>query len=350
MKKEYGIRLSGIKCLFMFMFLAFVMRNGITVEAASKVIVLKPGKTYKYDLDKDGTKEKIKVSYTNAADTDGSGSSIRTDTLSINGRNVYEIVKISTPIEGTWEYEGKDIYYINGKKKRTEKSKTWGDGSTVFFVTDVDKSDRQMEVLAARGWNIDDLQDTSYRYALPHLWYCGYKKGTFTEKQDLRAILKTQYGKYYSSDISNIHACSDAPDTVFKTDGKGNLFFQTCLYLKDKKMYLDYLHFEDNLVLKNGKFIKETEKEYDVWGDRGTCQAKIKVYADPACKKVQFTLKKMDIVDIDGLYCKNKNTFYLKVRTVPVIDESYLEEDDQVGYVKPGEFKVIEEPNGSNHM
>lgn len=325
-RRKFEISLSAVTLLFMVMFLVLAMQNVITAEAASDAVLLKSGKTYQYDLDKDGKKESIRLKHEDTNKTKDKVDHTITDTLSINGKVVYKVVNVCTLINSKKPYEGEKIsatYYINGKKKRHEKitrKSYYGLEAVYFFLTDTDKKDKQMELIAVPA-NSGDLYWEGPAQPVSHIWYCSYQKGIFTEKQDLCSILKLRYGKQFYSVHGYLNEENGEYVDKFETDGKGTLSFMTCLEVNTYN-----LHIDDSLKLKNGEFTAPDTKEYKVrMCPYYKSKSKTKIYTTLACKKVLFTLKKNDVITVDGICPQNKGAFYVRIT-------KYKEAKDEDGY------------------
>lgn len=267
---------------------AFASKCDVSAKTTS-VKPLKANKTYEYNLDQKGAKEKVKVVQKQVSTDDYDYTSM---TLYINNKAVVSKVK---------------------------------DGAV--FVMDTNKKDKQMEVLIAKGFQNDSWTDN-----LCDATYYRYTSGKLKKVQNLGSVAKKKYKK-----LAWIHYVTD--HAAFKVDSKGNLTYRVCLSL-DKG--LDYIHFDDTMKLKNGKFVTSSKKSFSLKDEgTGTYRSKgtNKVYKTPGSSKVAFTLKDKGVFYKKGVYIKNNSTYYVKIKA---------KKTGKTGYIKNKSFKAY--MDGTMHM
>lgn len=265
----------------LFTMLAFtticILTSKYNVSAKTKAVKpLKENKTYTYNLDQKSKKEKVQV--------------------------------VRKTVKGYDRYSLK----INGKTVLSNLT------SAVFFVTDTNIKDKQMEIFVIDHFNYDvfaaDMSKTTYYR---------YYSSKLHKVQTIRSVAQKKY-----KGLSYTHYVNE--NSAFLVDSKGNLTYKVCIKLKNN---LDLVHFNDTLKLKNGKFVPSTKKSftlkdedsYYVYQSKGSN----KVYTKPGSKKVAFKLKDKERFYRTGFYLKDKSTYYLKIKT----------KNGKTGYIKNKKFK-----------
>ena len=260
----------------------FVSKNNVSAKTKS-VNPLKANKTYKYNLDKKGKAEEVKI------------------------------VKKEDPDE----FEKYTTVYIN-KKAVLSKVR-----EAAVFVLDTNTKDKQMEIIVIKDFD----NDTSYGGGadLSNAVYYRYTGGKLKKIQALKPVIK----KKYTSGYAFIHYVTNK--TVFKVDSKGNLTYRMCISLKKG---LDYIHFSDTLVLKKGKFVTSKKKSISLrdetkepYYSKGTN----KVYTKPGSSKVAFTIPDNTAFYRKSVYIKDKKTYYIKIK---------VKKTGKTGYIKNNSFKA----------
>lgn len=254
------------------------------VSAKTKAVKqLEVNKTYQYNLDQKGEKEKVQV--------------------------VKRIVKD----ENAKDY-GREYYSLKINDKAVLSNLT----SAVFYIADTNTKDNQMEIFVIDHFNYDvfaaDMSKTVYYR---------YYSSKLHKVQTIRSVAKQKY-----KGLSYTHYIND--NAAFAVNSKGQLTYKVCIKLKNN---LDYVHFNDTLTLKNGKYVPsktktftlKDEDSYLVYRSKGTN----KVYAKPGSKKVAFKLKNKERFYRKGFYLKDKSTYYIKIKT----------KKGKTGYIKNKEFK-----------
>lgn len=250
MKKKLLILCSVMFCLILF------GKTDVSAKSA-KPKWLQIGKTYTYDLDKDGAKEKLLCNFT------GSGYNKQ---LTINGKKVFST-----------------------KSQYAE-----------IAVADMDQSDKQMEIFIASGKGLEDI------FSSVNLKYYTFKNGKFAKVQDIKSVIKQKY-----SSVKYISVAGE--ETAYFPVKNGKLSVGVNLNLKNglgiKSIY-------DTVVFKKGKFVTSTNKSFSIeeYGTKYKCKGTNKVYKSPGSKKVAFKLKNKEKYSVIGFYWKNKNTYYIKVK------------------------------------
>lgn len=255
-----------------------VFASKSNISAKSKIVKpLQPNKIYQYNLDQKGAKEKIKVV---KEDIDDISDSI---TLYINDKAVASNVE-------------------NGE----------------VCIIDTNKKDKQMEVL---------IQKNAYYYERSAMTYYRYKNGKLKKVQTLGSVAKKKF-----KNLSGIHGVT-YDDYDFAIDGKGNLKYVACLRLSNG---LDFVHINDTMQMKNGKFVASSKKSFTInytGIDKYPNRAKgtNKVYQKPGSSKVIYKLKDKERFYKTGIYLKNRNTLYVKVK---------IKKTNKTGYINNKNFKA----------
>lgn len=241
---------------------------------------LKKDKVYEYNLDQKGAKEKVKVT------KDSKGGVL----LSINNKIVLS-----------------DL----GKRG-------------AVFIVDTNRSDKQMEILITDNYWENTQEDLALKYYR-------YSEGELKKIQDLENVAKAKYKK-----IEATHGASSK--RVLTTDQKGNLTLGICLRVENHVNY-DYLHFNDNFILKNGKFVISKIKTFKIKNrDVSSSKGSNKVYKKPGNKKVLFQLKDKEEFYCEEVYIQSNSVYYIKIKT----------KKGKIGYIKNGQFKAYN--LGTDHV
>lgn len=274
-------------------------------NAAGKNIcqTLKESKTYQYNLDQKGKKESIKVSVSKKEHKNGYVITydLKT-TVAVNGKNIYN---------------------------KTLKGQYSDNNQVKVMVTDVDKKDKQMELLIIEG-DVDDGTDGGFWTAnMEHIYYYQYNNGKAKRKQDLAPLFRGNF-----TNIFMLHGMND--DSYITINGKNEIYARLCVEVQN----FDYAHIKMKLKLKNGKFVKASTKSYSLMDIEDPFRPKknITVYTKPGGTKKAFSVKKKEFIYPCGLYTVNGKKIYLKVKC----------KGGKTGYIDPK--KVSTYLDETNHV
>jgi hypothetical protein len=248
---------------------------------------LEKSKTYQYDLDGNGSKEKIQYT-AKLHSTDNKREKCKFDVdITVNGKSFY-----NKTLTGEWS-------------KYWEDEVVWSLIPVKILITDTDMSDKQMELLVIEGSGLDDY----WLSEMKNIRYYRYQSGKMTYMQNLATLLKSDFESNYYS----LHGMSDEEGKFLELDGKGHLSADLCLQFSD----FDYKHCTRTLTLKDGKFSVNTsssltclEPEYNDY----KVQKSMKIYTTAGGKTVAATLKKGKKVYVTGIYKNSKGKLYFKVK------------------------------------
>lgn len=235
------------------------------VSADSNCQILKPGKTYRIDLDGNGKKEKIRYTADKTARKDG--TKVKTLLLKINNKKVLS------------EVPSYDKDYM-------------------IVVTDVQKKDKQRELFVINAeegtlWKkngsvaFDPEFGEEEGFVLSYIKYYTYKKGRLKFRQDIGKLVNDS--NLIPGTNFDLHPLDRKQ--MFKVNGSGKLTLLLCTSRKDGLDYVyGFSHINYQLQLKNGRFRCPAKSYY-------SCRQKyVKVqtegaltsYKTPACKKVSY--------------------------------------------------------------
>lgn len=277
----------------------------VQAKTSDLVTTLQSGKTYEFNLDQSGKKEKVKFVKKKGKKKKQDGRTVQT---------------------------GQAILYINNKKVLTEKLSDMNDmDDAQILVVDTDASDKQMEIFLVKGY---------FKWAwvseMTNITYYRYKNGKLTKVQDLYEISRQNA----CGGLTMIHAyegdSDDKVTSLLGTNGKGKLYVKLCCQLGNG---LDFAHYIYPLSIKNGKY-KAGDGEFDLLDLDGwirTASKGCKVYTTPGGSKEAFTLKKKDQFYLVKV-CRKKNNVYIKIKN----------KAGKTGYVKLGNLRA--KWDGSLHI
>ena len=271
--------MKKLRNLLMMLVLTVICVFGTKYNVNAKETNVKPlkvNKTYYYNLDQKGEKEKIKVVQKEDDDL--------TEYITLYINNKVVISKIET-------------------------------GSV--FVIDSNKKDKQMEIITAVDVDNSELSQINYYR---------YSGGKLKKVQNLDSLIM----KKHKSTYSMIHYFTEK--TIFKLDSKGNFMYKMCLGLNSG---IDAVHFKDALVLKKGKFVNSNKKNFALMDEKWDYAAKgtNKVYKKPGSSKVVFTLKNKEKFYAKNIYIKSKKTFYLKIKSKKTGKTGYVKANKLKAYL-----------------
>jgi hypothetical protein len=259
----------------------------VKCNAAGKNIcqVLKESKTYHYNLDKKGKKESIKVDISRkryAKKISEYVSDIRYDlktTVTVNSKKIY--VK-------TLKEQLQDFNFVN------------------VMVTDVDKKDKQMELLIIEG-------DTGWTSNMEHIYYYQYINGKAKRKQDLVPLFKKNFKNVYS-----LHGGVGNKDFL-TINGKNEIYARVCVIAQENQYDEDFMHIKAGLMLKKGKFVQLSSKSYELLDLSEDLipiivDKNLTAYTEMGGKKKAFTMKKGEKFSSGSRYCIKNKKIYLKVK------------------------------------
>jgi hypothetical protein len=267
----------------------------MNTQAATKEVcqTLLPGKTYKFDLDKDGKPETIKYTREQSDNpkADDYYRYLFKVTLTINGKEIFKKSNIGS----------------------------WGNPAQVM-VLDTDKKDKQMELIVIQGelpnaykWDNKRNEEVelptnvtdSWASNMEHIYYFQYKNGKATNKQDLSKLLKNNFKNAYM-----LHGMKDS--SLLTINGKGEVNARLCLN-KLPKNY-DYVHIQSILTLKNGTFKIKPLKEFKIVDKQSfICTKEFNTFTKPGKTAKAFSVKKNERIKVTALIRENKNKIYLEV-------------------------------------
>ena len=160
---------------------------------------------------------------------------------------------------------------------------------------------------------------------LKKITYYRYSGGKLKKVQDLERLIKKKHSTQYDA----IHYATEK--AAFKLDSKGNLMYRMCLYLNEQ---LDIVHFNDALVFKKGKFVNSRKKNFAFIDEEKLyyySKGINKVYKKPGSSKVAFKLKNKEKFYREGIYIKNKSTYYVKIKA---------KKTGKTGYIRDKKFNA----------
>lgn len=245
-------------------------------EAANKGVQqwLEPGKTYSYNLDQTGKKEKIKYEKTYNEKKDGTYST--TVKIYINGKVVYSYTK-------------PDVH----------------DDDPHLWVVDANEKDKQMEIFIISGFSDRSVTDKD-------ILYLSYSKNKMKKIQDLYEVAQQKYKNWdawYSEGIEYY-----GNDAYFGMDGKGNLDVCIAQYVGEP----GWVNFIDTFTLKNSKFVISKKKNLDMMNYEGFQNVKVTkkgyLYKDVSCKKKAYSYKKGDKLNIYQVMLQKDGSVVLKAK------------------------------------
>lgn len=270
--------------LFGMALIAVIVFFPVRSNAAGKNVcqTLKESKTYHYNLDQKGKKESIKVSVSKTERKEG--------------------YVITYDLKATVTINSKKIYSSNGKEVRV-------------MVTDVDKKDKQMELLIIEGWG-----GTGYKGAwasnMEHIYYYQYANGKAKRKQDIAKAFKKNF-----TNVMSLHGIKG--DSYLTTNGKNEIYARVCVGMQQSELddyYDDCLHVKAGLRLKNGKFVQISSKSYAIldiaeeWDIPVILKKNVTAYTQMGGKKKAFTIKKGEKIPSGSLYCIKNKKVYFKIK------------------------------------
>lgn len=275
-------------------------------EASKSAVceTLKPSKTYYYNLDKKGKKEKIK----------------------------YTLKKSDSKSSSAYDYTA--IVSINGKQVYKKTLKGFYDIPFLIMVTDTNANDNQMELMIMESKG--GFNDVWYS-DIDNLYYYQYKNGKAVRKQNLASL--------YRKNIK-----SDSPENMLETQihgmkaksyltvsGKGELYARICFYHSN----FNFIHLKGKLKLKNGKF-KFLAKELNILDTKTADNLYLalkdtNVYTKPGGNKKAYIIKAGEYIDPYAIHLTSKGKIYLKVRN----------SKGKTGYIDPS--KVSIQLRGTHH-
>lgn len=274
--------------LFGMALIAIAVLFPISAKAAGKNVcqTLKESKTYQYNLDQKGKKESIKVSVSKKEHKKG-----------------YVV-----------RYDVKTTVTINGKKIYSKflKNQMNDNNHVKVMVTDVDKKDKQMELLIMEG----EIYGSAWVSNMEHIYYYQYANGKAKCKQDIAPLFK--------KDFKNVFFLHGIKDSSFLTiNGKNEIYARICTVVQINHNYDNYedcLHVKAGLMLKKGKFVPVSSKEYsilDVGREEDIAvklKKKVTLYTQMGGKKKAFTMKSGETLPAKSLYCIKNKKAYLKIK------------------------------------
>lgn len=183
------------------------------------------------------------------------------------------------------------------------------------MVTDVDKKDKQMELLIIEGWG-----GTGYKGAwasnMEHIYYYQYANGKAKRKQDIAKAFKKNF-----TNVMSLHGIKG--DSYLTTNGKNEIYARVCVGMQQSELddyYDDCLHVKAGLRLKNGKFVQIFSKSYAIldiaeeWDIPVILKKNVTAYTQMGGKKKAFTIKKGEKIPSGSLYCIKNKKVYFKIK------------------------------------
>lgn len=279
------------------MLISFMSFGFMASAAGTQCVTLKPSKTYSYNLDGKGAKEKIKYTI-----TQGEADSNYCYTYDIN-------------------------VTVNGKSFYKKALKAW-ETPVRILLTDVDTRDKQKEILILEGESLNEYWTSDIK----KISYYRYKSGKMSYVQDLADLFK----KGFEKKLNTIHGVSNKGNFL-KMDGKGKLSANVCLQFS----FSDYKHFQRTVVLKNGKFSVSKLSSVNIQKEANnyTMVKSVKMYTTAGGKKVAATIKKKKTAIVTGIYRNSKGTLYFIVKY-----------GGKKGYVSPSTFLKNAAQHGCLHV
>ena len=275
-------------------------------NAAGKKIcqILKTSQTYHYNLDKEGKKESISVDIISRKKYEKKESDCH--------YTVYD-VKVAVTINGKQIYTkvAKEQLYISEKEYLSYVP-------IKVIITDIDKGDKQMELLIFEGDCVEFGTDT-----IEHIYYYQYANERAKRKQDLVTLFRKSLP--YVSNVSGVKNSS-----ILTINEKNEVFAQVRLNVPN---FSDvFIQANVSLLLENGKFIQKTRKLYKIAEIEEPISAKknMIVYTSLGRKEKAFTVKKRGKINLCNIYLKNRKKIYVKIKN----------QSRKSGYIDPKNVSV----------
>lgn len=294
-----------LTCLGMILFAVMVFCPMKSNAAEKKICqTLKTSKTYHYNLDQKGKKESIRVDVISRKKYEKKESDYQ--------HTVYD-VKAAVTINGKQIYSkvAKEQYYMSEKDYLSYIP-------IKVMVTDIDKRDKQMELLIFVGDCVEFGTDT-----IEHIYYYQYTNGRAKKKQDLVSLFSKSlpYVKYVTG-VKN--------SSILTINEKNEIF--ACVGLNVPNFLDGHIQTNVSLLLKNGKFMHKIQKSYKIAEIEEPIRTKKRmiVYASPGGRKKAFTLKKQVKINLCNIYLKNKKKMYLKIKN----------QGGKSGYIDPKKMSI----------
>lgn len=288
---------------FGIVFIAVLMIFTVKADAAGKNVcqTLKENKIYKYNLDKKGKTETVKVAFSK--------------------KEYEENYQLLYDMETTVAVNGKEIY------KKTLKRQGNDTNPVTVMVTDVNKKDKQMElfIIEADG-AIGDVK--AWTADMRHIYYYRYANGKVKRIQDIAPLFKKNF-----KNVKALHGMKNS--SFLAITEKSELYAKLCV----KTSNFGFSHLKVGLVFKNGKFKRISSKSYLLLDEKQPYQPKknTAVYTKAGGTRRAFTIKRKQDIYLYEYVLKNKKV-YLKVKN----------KNGKAGYIVPQ--KVSTYLTGTKHV
>lgn len=276
--------------LFGMALIAMAVLFPISAKAAGKNVcqTLKESKTYQYNLDQKGKKESIRVSVSKKEHKKG-----------------YVVT-----------YDVKTIVTINDKKiySKILKNQNSDNNHVRVMVTDVDRKDKQMELLIIEGDVSDRSSGAAWTSNMEHIYYYQYTDGRAKCRQDIALLFKRDF-----KNVFFLHGIKDS--SFLAINGKNEMYARVCTVVqKNQYDYEDCLHVKVGLMLKKGKFVPLSSKSYEILDidDKDGIPIRLKknltAYTQMGGNKKAFTMKAGEDIPSGSRYCIKNKKAYLRIK------------------------------------
>lgn len=291
--------------LFGMVLIAVIVFFPVKSNAAGKNIcqTLKTSQTYYYNLDKKGKKESIRVDVV-----------FRKKYRSPKYRYDVFDVKAKVTINGKQIYAKteKEVYYFLEEDYLAYTP-------LKVMVTDMDKKDKQMELLIFEGNCVEYGTEE-----IEHIYYYQYANGRAKRKQDLVSV--------YRQSLPYVHSVWGKDErTILSVNNKNEI---------SAELRVDIPNFSDetitytkvNLILNKGKFIHNNQKLHKITHQNIPVRTEkdMDVYTSPGGKEKVFTVKKGGKINLCNIYLANKKKIYLQIKS----------KKGKTGYIDPKNVSI----------
>lgn len=191
------------------------------------------------------------------------------------------------------------------------------------MVTDMDKKDKQMELLIFEGDCVEYGTETI------DIYYYQYANGRAKQKQDLVSVYRQSCP--YVKSVWGVNK-----NAILSINNKNEISAE--LRLDIPNLGDTFMYTKINLILKKGKFIHNNRKLHKITYlyVQVRTEKDMVVYTSPGGKEKAFTVKKGGKINLCNIYLANKKKIYLKIKSKkgktgyidPKNVSSYLDERD----------------------
>ena len=228
--------------------------------------------------------------------------------MSVSRKRYQEGYAVKYDLQTTVTVNGKKIYSKTAKGQYTDISQV------KVIVTDVDKKDKQMELMVIEGDIAGGTNYADWSSDMEHIYYYQYANGKAKRRQDLAPLFK----KIFNNPVS-LHGIKN--NSYLTINGKNEIYARVCEVVQ-KNQYGDNecLHIQAGLVLKKGSFKQLSSRQYKVVDIGGaeditvTVKKNLTAKTQAGGKKKAFAVKKGEKISLGSKYCVKGRKTYLKIR------------------------------------